>query len=41
MYKLGGLWISLLISKIMIKREVCGLYGRVCEVFRKVFLQLF
>ena len=41
MHKWGGLWISLLISKIMIKREVYGLYGLVCEVFRNVFLQLF
>ena len=41
MHKLGGLWISLLISGIVIKAWVCGLDGWVCEVFRKVFLQLF
>ena len=41
MYKSGGLWISLLISGIVIKAEVCVLDREDCEVFRKRFLQPF
>ena len=41
MYKSSGLWISLLISGIVIKAWVCRLEREDCEVFRKVFLQLF
>ena len=41
MHKLGGLWISLLISGIVIKVEVCVLEREDCEVFRNRFLQPF